>query len=418
MAELEFRTPSPDEIGDCFRVSLQGYGMDASEQEIAHERLVYEPARSYGARDDGKWVGSGGAFSFELTLPGGAIVPAAGITMVGVAPTHRRRGILTELMRWLHDDAAARGEPIAILTASEASIYRRFGYGVATEIASVRIPTAAVRFDPPLPADNGSFRVVDPGVDTSTLAALYDRARRERAGWVSRSDVFWAQVLDDLPSGHAGRTPRRAVVHHNAGGEPDGYATWRIAVSDPLDRVAVNTVHIEELVGATADVELALWQFLSQIDLATTLVWRASPPEPLLRWRLVEPRQLRIEARSDLVWARLLDVATVLGARSYDAAGTLSIGVHDPFRPSAGGTFHLRAGGPDAPASCARVADGVDPDAEMTTTVADLSSIALGGVAPSLLARAGRLHAATPDALRLADALFVTHPAPWCPLEF
>jgi predicted acetyltransferase len=169
---------------------------------------------------------------------------------------------------------------------------------------------------------------------------------------------------------------------------------------------------------ATDDVELALWRFLSQIDLATTLVRPLAPPEPLLRWRLTEPRQLRIDAQSDLVWARLLDVAAVLGARSYAAAGTLVLGVHDPFRPSTGGTFHLRAGGPGTPASCTRASATVDADADVTTTIAELSSIALGGVAPSLLARAGRLQAATPEALRLADALFVTHPAPWCPLEF
>lgn len=417
MADLEFRTPRLEEIAECFRISLQGYGMDASDAEIAHERMVHEPDRSYGARDGEEWVGSAGAFSFELTLPGGALVAASGITMVGVAPTHRRHGILTELMRWLHDDAASRGEPIAILTASEASIYRRFGYGVATEVATVRIPATAVQFEPPLD-DHGTYRLVDPSRDTDPLAEIYDRLRRERAGWVHRNEAFWARLRDDPSSARFGRTPLRAVLHRDADGRPDGYATWRIAMSEPPDRVAVNTVHIEELVGATAEVELALWRFLSQIDLATTLVWQASPPEPLLRWRLVEPRQLRIEARSDLVWARLLDVAAVLGARSYEAAGTLVIGVHDPFRPSAGGTFHLRAGGPDAPASCTRVSDEVDPHAGVVTTMADLSSVALGGVAPSLLARAGRLTAAAPDALRLADALFVTHPAPWCPIEF
>ena len=111
-----------------------------------------------------------GAFSFELTLPGGALVPASGITMVGVEPTHRRRGILTEMLRWLHEDAVRRGEPLAILTASEASIYRRFGYGVATEACRLRIPAAAVAFDPPLD-DSGSFATVDPHVGTGDFAA-------------------------------------------------------------------------------------------------------------------------------------------------------------------------------------------------------------------------------------------------------
>ena len=288
MSPLEFRQPRVEEIPDFFRVSLQGYGMDASDEEIAHEQHVNEFDRSYGALADGRWVGGSGAFSFELTLPGGALVPASGITMVGVDPTHRRRGILTEMLRWLHEDAVRRGEPLAILTASEASIYRRFGYGVASEACRLRIPADAVAFDPPVSGD-GSFTTVDPHVDTSDLAATYDRVRRSSPGWLSRNDGAWAQVRDDPASGREGRTPLRAVVHRDALGVPDGYTTWRIAMREGEDRVADNTLHVEELVAETPDVEAALWQFLADVDLVTTIVWARGPAEPAIRWRLVEP---------------------------------------------------------------------------------------------------------------------------------
>jgi predicted acetyltransferase len=420
MSPPEFRQPRADEIPDFFRVSLQGYGMDASDEEIAHEQLVNEVDRSFGALDDGRWVGSSGAFSFELTLPGGALVPASGITMVGVGPTHRRRGILTTMLRWLHDDAVRRGEPLAILTASEASNYPRFGYGVATEACRLRIPADVVAFDPPL-VDSGSFATVDPHVGTGDFAAIYDRVRRSSPGWLRRRDGEWAQVRDDPPSGRDGRTPLRAVVHRDVLGAPDGYATWRIAMREGEDRVADNTLHIEELVAESADVEVALWQFLANIDLVTSLVWARGPAEPAIRWRLVEPRQLRTEQRFDLVWARLLDVAAVLAARTYGAAATLTFEVHDAFRPESAGTFRLHVSGRGETGTCERIA-GADaasgPAPDLTLAMPDLSSIALGGIAPSTLAAAGRITPRSSDVLDLADALFTTPSPPYSPLEF
>ena len=368
MPQLEYRQPRAEEIPEFFRVSLQGYGMDASDEEIAHEQLVNEVDRSYGALDDGRWVGSSGAFSFELTLPGGALVPASGITMVGVEPTHRRRGILTEMLRWLHEDAVRHGEPLAILTASEASIYRRFGYGVATEACRLRIPAGAITFDPPFD-DSGSFTTVDPHDGTGDFASIYDRVRRSSPGWLTRGDGEWAQVRDDPTFGRGGHTPLRAVIHRDARGTPDGYTTWRIAMREGEDRVADNTLHIEELVAESPEVEATLWQFLANVDLVTTLVWARGPAEPAIRWRLVEPRQLRTEQRFDLVWARLLDVPAVLSARTFGAAATLTFEVHDAFRPESGGTFRLHVPGRGEEATCERLAQA----GATSTSESDLS---------------------------------------------
>lgn len=412
---LTYRRPRSDEIPAFFRVSLEGYGMAATPQEIAHEQLVNEIDRSYGALDDDQWVAGSGAFSFELTLPGGATVPAAGITMVGVAPTHRRRGILTAMMHRLHDDAVERGEPIAILTASEASIYRRFGYGVATEAGNLRIPTDAVRFDPPL-TESGTFTLLDPHDDLSEVAAVYDKIRPHRSGWVSRNTAFWEQVRDDPESARDGRTPLRAVLRRDARGIPDGYATWRIAIHE-FHRVAEYTVHIEELCAMTADGEADLWRFLAGIDLATSLVWQRGPLEPSIRRRLVECRQLRTEERYDLVWARILDVPAVLTARTYSVASTQTLAVVDRHRPETGGTFRLVTS-PEASASrCERIADEAVSPADLTLDIADLSSISLGAIAPSELAAAGRV-LGTPSTLGHADAVFPVRPASFCPIEF
>ena len=222
MADLLYRRPTEGEIPDFFRIPLQSYGMDGSDAEITHERHVNEVERSYGALDGDRWIAGSGAFSMELTLPGGAIVDAAGITMIGVAPTHRRRGILTTMLRQLHDDAVERGEPIAILTASEASIYGRFGYGVAAEAARLRIPATAVRFDPPL-HDDGAWLLVDPHDEEATdrFAAIFDAVRRTRTGWLNAVPGSWEQIRDDPDFGRRGRSTLRGVVHLDArGGDP------------------------------------------------------------------------------------------------------------------------------------------------------------------------------------------------------
>ena len=91
------------------------------------------------AVDEGRIVGGAGAFSFRTTVPGGAVVPSAGVTVVGVLPTHRRRGILRSMMRLQLDDAHERGEALATLFASEETIYGRYGYGRATLALELKI---------------------------------------------------------------------------------------------------------------------------------------------------------------------------------------------------------------------------------------------------------------------------------------
>ena len=417
MADLDYRSPTRDELADFFAVSLHAYGMNATDDEIHHEALVYEQGRSYGAQDNDRWVAGAGAFSLEVTVPGGVQVAAAGITMIGVAPTHRRRGILTTLIRQLHEDAILRGEFLAVLTASEASIYRRFGYGVAAESARLEVPTDAIEYDPPLDT-GGSFRLVDPHVDTTELAELYDRFRRIRVGHFARPDTWWAKVRHDPRSGREHGTQLFAVIHTDEMGTPDGYATWRIRVHTSDARVATNTAAIIELIGLSADVELALWHFLAKIDLVTTLVWDIAPIDVPLRWRLPEPRRMHITRRTDWMWARLLDVPGALAARTYAVPGTIVIAVDDPRLPACGGVFRLSVNA-SGTAGCTRldVAEG-ENTADLRMNMADLSSIYFGGVAPSMLAAAGRITTESPAAIALADAIFVSQPAPHCPIEF
>lgn len=429
VSELDFRRPTSDEIADILRIPLRSYGADGSDAEVADELLPNEIDRSIGAFDGDRCVAGAGAFSFSTTLPGGAVVPAAGVTMVGLEPTHRRRGILTELLRRLHGDARERGEPVALLTASETTIYRRFGYGITADVAHLTIRADAVRFDPPL-ADPGSFRPVDPQADTSVLEAVHELVRPIRTGWLTVTAGMWARYRTPTDHHRPGRTPLRGVVHVDASGEPDGYALWRIGVHDRTDRLASNTVYLEHLTATSPEVEAALWGFVASIDLVTTVEFECGPADPWIRWRLAEPRQLRTEALADMVWGRLLDVPAVLSARTYGAAGELTLAVTDRFHPELGGRFRLSCTARGAPGRCERIADGSEvaadhrpdstgggADADLTLDTADAASITLGGVAPSQLAAAGRVRGSA-AAVDLADALFALPGRPWWPIEF
>lgn len=411
MSTLEFRRPRPDELREFLGVSVRSYGSHDGDDRLDWELLSNEVDRSYGALADGRWVAGSGAFSLEVTLPGGVALPAAGVTMVGVEPTHRRRGILTRMLRQLHGDACDRNEPLAVLTASETSIYRRFGYGIGGDVAHSVIDTDSVVLDPPV-SDEGSFKMIDLNTHGATLASIHDRARLRHTGWVSLTKGMWNQMVADPDFIHDGRTPLRGVIHYDPAGLPDGYATWRIENRSESDRLAGNTLHLEHLTATGPAVEAALWTFVASIDLVKTIEWIAGPPDPPLRWRLVEPRRLRTTAVADMTWIRLLDVPVVLSSRHYGGKGQLTLDVTDRFHPERGGVFLLSTSD-----GCERI-DLPASEADLHLDTADLASLVMGAVSPSQLRSAGRLTATTDQTVRLADAMFMTSSRPWCPIDF
>ncbi len=410
---MEYRTPHPGEAFEFFTPVLRSFGEPPDQPAIDHHRTTWEPERSYGALEDGKWVGSSGAYSLRMTVPWATDIPVSGITMVGVATTHRRRGVLTRMMSWLLDDAERRGEAVAMLTASESSIYGRFGFGVAAQAASHEIDLAGAAFRVPLDI-GGRFSLLSPSEALDVLHPVWDRCRLARVGEMSRPKSRWEEELRDLPASRAGSSALFIAVHEGGGG-PDGFVTYRHKNIWGIDthRLPGNQVVVEALCGATPEVEAALWQFLTQIDLVKTLVLPVRPVDDPIRWRLAEPRQLKVTSAGDWLWARLLDIPAALSARRYRTRGELVLEVSDPLRPNCAGTFHLE-GGPDG-AACRRVSSNT-PD--LTLGAAELGSLYLGGVAPSALAMAGRIDEHTPGALAKADALLQIDPRPFCNTMF
>lgn len=410
--DLELRPTSAEEFAEFDRVCSAAFGEIPSPEATELDRRLVELDRTLAAVVDGAIVGTALTHGFGLTLPGGLTVPAAGVADVGVLGTHRRRGILRAMMARLLDDAAARGEAVAILMASEPTIYGRFGFGPASEAERVSVAADHPRFAHLPPAR--SLRLVPRELAAPLVAPVYEAVRATRPGWLTRTDAWWEAILGEVRTWKGGGPAWVAVAEPEdpAGGGPVGYVVYeRVSVGEGHP----GRVEVRELVAVDDGTEAALWRYCLELDLVGEVV-AACPPDDPLRWWLADPRQVRVLHRRDGLWVRLLDVAAALSARRYRHDGTLVVEVHDPFRPATSGRYHLRVDGGEA--VCERLADdrGVDPDLRLG--VAELGSLYLGGVAASTLARARRLEEVRSGAVATADALFGWDRLPFCPTRF
>lgn len=406
----EIRQAQPDDYVAFRRVGDAAFGWQPSDEDVEADRPFFEPERSLAAYDEGRIVGTAATVPFELTLPGLTTVPVSGVTAVGVLPTHRRRGILRAMMRRQLDDVRARGESLAILTASESVIYDRFGYGLATSEMGIDIDTRHAAFARPF-EPSGHFTLLDHETESRALPALYDRVRRRRPGAVSRSEVRWRHTLRNPGAPMDGASGRFTVAYEAPSGEIDGVAVYRVR-GQWVDGIASNTLLLREIFAATPEAYAAVWRYILSVDLVTNVQGFKRPVDEPLRWLLADPRRLRVTRLSDDLWVRIVDIPAALAARRYSAADGLVLAVSDSFLPDNTGCYALE-GGPDG-ATCRLTS--ASPD--LTLSAADLGAILLGGVRPSTLAQAQRVTEETAGALRRADALFAGDTAPYCGTPF
>jgi len=363
--------------------------------------------RMVAAFDGDQLIGSGGAFTFDLTVPGGTVA-CGGTTVIAVLPTHRRRGALTSMMRFHLDEVAGHGEPVAALWASETVIYGRFGYGAATEFRRTKIERSRLSFAGE-PLGPGTVRILDKTSARALLPPLYERIRPHRPGFLSRNDQRWHSAhFRDPSEWRDGGTARRFALYEEDG-EPLGYVAYRQHENWdgglPSNRISVGPMH-----ALTPAAEEGLWRFLAGIDLVKTIdAWNTDPDTVLTRV-VAEPRRIE-QTLSDGMWVRILDVPAALEARRYRIEGRLVLELSDPFRGSAAGTFALD-GGPDG-ATCAPVSEAAD----LRMDVRQLGAAYLGGVPFSSLERAGLVEG-DPEALRRADLMFGWDRQPWSPEVF
>ena len=398
-----------DNLKELARVAHVAFGDTFKPERLEDEYAVVEYDRMLGVADGPDLVASAGVYSFDLTLPGGALVPMAGVTWVSCLPSHRRRGILTQMMRHQLDDIASRNESLAGLGASEAVIYNRFGYGVASQFVSAKVVKSRAQLRRGSSA-GGRMRMVWEDERLKVLAPIFDAWRRQRPGAVNRTDGRWEVILRDREYERHGSSTWFFAVHEDDAGRPDGYVGYRIK-GDPED---YRTVLVEELVAIDPEVEAALWEFVFSVDLTDRVEVRVDPIDSQLPWRLTDQRAYECTGVNDHLWLRVMDTPAALSARRYQTDDTLVVEVVDPFRPdgAAAGRFRL-TGGPDG-ATCVAEKSAA---ADITVPIEALGSAYLGTVRWTTLAAAGRV-TGSPDALRRADTMFATTPAPYCNTDF
>jgi predicted acetyltransferase len=402
----EIRTVTEDEVGTYLRCVRTGF-LDPERDDEAWGRwwLGNGPDldRSWGAFDGPTAVGTLRSLPFELTVPGGATVPADGVTMVTVAPTHRRRGLLTGMMAADQRAAADRGDVASILIASEWLIYGRYGFGPATESADWVIDRRRAGCPPPA----GDLTLVTIRELRELAPAAYDKARRLRAGGLDRPVTRWDRDFGLTSAPDEDPWRGRAVVHRDPAGAVDGYLRWHAAWSSDDG----GDLTVDELVAATPAAYVDLWRFALSVDLVITVRARRRLVDEALPWLVRDARAVRQEERYDRVWLRLLDVPAALAARAYPTAGRVVLEVVDPAGYAAG-RFALDAS--PAGATCAPTTAAAD----LTLPVSALGSAYLGGHRLATLALAGLVDEHTAGAVGAADRLFGVDRPPFAPIHF
>ena len=326
---IRLRQPTDDEIRAWLRPASEAFAEVFSDAELEQERRLWEFDRLIGAVDGETWVGTGGAYSFRLTVPGGE-VGAAGITVIGVTPSHRRRGILRQMMRWLLDQARERNEPTAVLYATESAIYQRFGFGIGTFQSQFDIERTRVAFLRPAPP-LGRIRLVDLEEAARLFPPIFDAIRVRTPGMVTRSEAKWRHdQLEEHESQRAAHGMKFLAVLE-VDGEARGYAIYRIK-GEWNELGPNNTLLVLEVSALDAAAARALWEWLFGIDLVGHIKGRMGPmPHPLML-QLIEPRRLGLNVREGM-WLRLIDLRAALEARSYAAPGSLTLRGDRRFLP-------------------------------------------------------------------------------------
>ncbi|MGP4111646.1 GNAT family N-acetyltransferase [Streptomyces sp. 4N509B] len=391
-------------------------GVAESPEERALWRELTEVDRSIAAWDVSggteQVVGSFSSFSFEMAVPGGAVVPTGGVTMVSVAGTHRRQGLLRRMMRRGLDEMREAGEPLAALVASEPAIYGRFGYGMATQSLHVRIDTTRTRVEPPPGAGAVRLRSADPLAELARCEALYARLVPNRPGMIARKPSWEKVGLLDPERDRNGASPLRCVLAERADdGELLGYVRFALKPSWDAGGAHQGAVLVRDLDAVDPGAYAALLRFLAETDLTTAVELRHRPvDDPLLRL-VSDVRQCRVNV-SDRLFLRPVEIGAALAARSYATDVDVVLDVADPFCPWNEGRWRL-SGGPQG-ATCARTADA----AELTLTVGALGAAYLGGASLTSLAAAGQVTEERPGALAAATTAFSATVPPWLPHSF
>jgi predicted acetyltransferase len=397
---------SAEEAADAIGVISQYFGMERSVEGAERFLSWIELDRVLGAWEGDRIVGGAGAFSFDVSVPGGNRVPAAGVSVIGVEPTDRRRGVLTAMMRAQLDDAHRRGESFAYLWASEGTIYGRFGYGLASQAASIALPNERTAFALPF-EPRGSVRFVTPEEALDLFPPLYERVRDFRPGMFSRTHAWWEgrRLSDDPARRRPGQGPLKLAVV-DLDGQAAGYVAYRISPGI-VGGITTAKVIVVELIAPTPEAERELWRFVLSLDWKASVEYDYLPTDNALVLLLAHPRYMK-QTLFDSLWVRLVDVGKALESRELADGSAVVLEIGDAFCPWNAGRWKVQAG----------TVGQTDDAADLSLDVSSLGSVYLGGFSFGDLVRGLRATELREGAAAKADALFRTDAGPWCPEIF
>ena len=381
---------------NVFRTAMVGFPPLANLSPGQISTLL-EPGRTIGAFVDEQLVGTADAVTSGLTLPGGSIVDHAAVTHIAVLPTFTRQGVATDLVRHQLHDIAARGEAVASLRASEATIYGRYGYGVASSSQSVEVQTARAALRPGVGA-GGPVRLLDAARAWEVLPRICTDNRPSRPGTVDRADVWWhgLRVRTESTPG-----PRYVAVHGEPGAE-SGFARYRPINTDTWFVSDQRTVVVEDFFAPTTEAYLGLLRFLLGLDLIDRVVFWMLPVDDPLPWLLLDRRAARITAVHDETWLRVVDVKKALAARRYAGRDAVTVAINDSLLQTNSVSMTITPDG----------VEQTDRHPDLHVGVEGLATVLLGGVTWRSVAVSGLASADDPAAFDLADRLFAVRQAP------
>jgi predicted acetyltransferase len=395
---IEIRAIRDDEVPEFRETLLNTFGSDAEADQNGPEqqRALIPQGQAWAAFDGTTIVATAATFNLDISMPGGDAMAMAGLTMVTVRPSHRRRGLLRQLMQRHLDDARERRFAISGLWASEATIYGRFGYGLAAYCEAYDITNAhALRV-----ADRAFDELdwIDEARARELLPAIYARAIAARPGALRRSDAWWRERrFTEHAWSRAGASKRRHVVARR-GSELVGYIAFRQR-GKFTDGVPSGQIDIIELIAIDPTAEATLWKLALSVDLFPNVTYWNAPADDPLPWLVDDFRRIK-RRRGDNLWLRIEDVPATLAGRTYSRDGMLNIGIGEI-------TYELVVEAGRAQCTTSR------KSADIRTDMQTLGTLFLGCATATQLARADRVRGEH-KALQLADHMFATELAPWC----
>lgn len=380
LVPVELRSAVEADFSPIMAADTRAFHGTYSEKDEQFARQTLELERFVVGQDGDDIVAIAGAYSLEITLPGGAIMPMAGITWVGVTVTHRRRGLLRQMMAMLDQQSADRGEPLLGLNASEGAIYARFGYGSINQMRGIHIDRRDVVLRDSIPPT--SVRIVAAGDAIGAMAERWDRYRKLHPGEVSRTEADVRRRVHEAGSGG------HLALHD------DGYAMWTSA-NDWTNGLPAARVDVLDFCAATSTAHAALWQTLLSIDLVGVIVSdHVVIEDDLLSSLVINPRAIQTRSLYDCLWLKVADPQRCFAARSYRTDDRLTIA-------TANGSFEVTATG----------CGPTDRLADLTLAPSAIGPLLMGGVSATHLSSLGLIEAA-PEVLGRADAFFGWSPRP------